>query len=282
MKKITIITLTFNNLDKTTKPFIESLYKYTNIEDFDLIIIENASTDGTVEFLKSLSYPNLTVTYNNQNLGYSKGNNQGLKQYQNGKQTPFIGLLNNDLLFTPNWLEDSLKCFDFDNKIGMLSPRVNDYDDYVSNKQNLSKNNYLDCYKQFLSQFGEDITYNITPYFCCVIMKKEVFEKVGFLDEKFTPAYYEDDDYCFRSLYLGFKHIYVNNAFVYHNHCSSSGLLSDRNALLSRNKEYFYSKHYLGEYIYEHLKQIRKPQNKKKPNRLKRFINKFKFHKKNG
>ena len=54
MKKIQIITLTYNKLEITTKLFIESLYQYTPVDLFDLIIIDNNSTDGTVKYLKSI------------------------------------------------------------------------------------------------------------------------------------------------------------------------------------------------------------------------------------
>ena len=71
--KLSIITLTYNNLSYTKK-FIESLYKYT--QDFELIIVDNGSTDGTVEYLKTLNSVKLIL--NKENLGFSKGNNQGI------------------------------------------------------------------------------------------------------------------------------------------------------------------------------------------------------------
>ena len=67
MKKLTIVTLTYNQLERATKPYIESLYKYTNIEDFDLILVDNNSTDGTVEYLKELQ-----TKYNNRKYFFEK------------------------------------------------------------------------------------------------------------------------------------------------------------------------------------------------------------------
>ena len=105
MKKLTIVTLTYNQLERATKPYIESLYKYTNIEDFDLILVDNNSTDGTVEYLKELQtkYNNVTLIFNDKNLGYDIGNNQGLKLIDTTGDTKnkFIGLFNNDLFFIP-------------------------------------------------------------------------------------------------------------------------------------------------------------------------------------
>ncbi len=81
MKKASIITLTYNQLERATKPYIESLYKNTDEKLFNLIIVDNGSTDGTVEYLKTLMKEknNLHVIFNAENKGYSKGNNQGIK-----------------------------------------------------------------------------------------------------------------------------------------------------------------------------------------------------------
>ena len=94
--KLSIITLTFNKLEYTKK-YIKSLYKYTS--DFELILVDNGSTDGTVEFIKSLPYDNIKTIFNSENLGFSKGNNQGIDIAEG----EYIGFLNNDILLSPNW-----------------------------------------------------------------------------------------------------------------------------------------------------------------------------------
>ncbi len=245
--KVSIITLSYNHLEDATAPFIESLYQYTSEKDFELIIVDNNSTDGTVDFLKKLEAEksNVRVIYNAENLGYSKGNNQGLKIAN--PSIPYIALFNNDVLFTPNWLENSLLEFEKDSKIGLASPRIN------KNMKVMRKDEYLHKYKKYLCQFKESFTYDLMPRFCCVIFSRKLFEKVGYLDENFTPAFYEDDDYSLRSLYAGYRNGHINTAFIYHNHCTTSGNIEARNKLLERNRKYFYSKHYIGEFIYEKL-----------------------------
>lgn len=252
MKKLTMITLTYNHLEKATKPFIDTLYKFTNIEDFDLIIVDNNSTDGTVEYLKELEskIDNLTVIYNKENLGYDVGNNQGLKLIDLNQNTEgkFIGLFNNDILFTPNWLPASLKAFENDPKIGLASPRL-------QRKCKFNAANYLEHYEKFLKKyydkFGE-FSLNLTAYFAAAIIPIEVFKKVGYLDEKFSPAFYEDNDYCMRVYYECYKIGYINTAFVYHNHATTTKHMPEKDALIERNKKYFYEKHPLAEYIYTH------------------------------
>ncbi len=246
MQKVTIVTLTYNQLEKATKPFIDSLYKYTDKDKFNLIIVDNASTDGTIEYLKEIAslHNNIEVIFNNENLGYSKGNNIGIERAL--KRTgELIGLLNNDILFTPNWLEDLEQTFICNENVGMVSPRIND-------KCKLSVDNYLDGYKKFLSKFKNDIREVVTPFFCCVFVKREVFEKIGLFDENYTPAYWEDNDLSFRCMYAGFRCLYNNRVFVYHNHSSSCKNLSARNEIFERNRQYFYKKHPLGKYVFEH------------------------------
>ena len=145
MKKTAIITLTYNKLNEATKPYLDSLYKFTDESDFDLYLIDNASEDGTKEYIKEFQkkHSNITIIENQTNLGYSKGNNIGITKALK-KEYGFIALLNNDILLTPNWLNDTIKAFDLDEQLGMLSPRNNE-------KCKLKPNNYLDGYKKYLS-----------------------------------------------------------------------------------------------------------------------------------
>lgn len=263
MKKLTIITLTYNHLNEATKPFIETLYQYTDINDFDLIIIDNASSDGTTEYLKKLKekYDNITVIFNEKNLGYDIANNQGLKliNTEDNIENKYIGLFNNDILFTPNWLNPLIKVFENDPKIGLASPRL-------QRKCKFNSKNYLKHYQKFLEKyqkkFGE-FSLNIITYFCAAIIPVKVFKKVGFLDENFSPAYFEDDDYAIRTFYQGYKVGYINTSFVYHNHGTTTKNLSEKKKLFEKNRKYFFEKHPIAQYIWENrrksfFKDIRK------------------------
>ena len=243
--KTAIITLSMNELHETTIPFIESLYKYTDSSKFTLFVVDNHSTDCTKEYLEEQlkKRSNIRLQLNPSNVGYSKGNNQALKQVS--EDYDLIGLFNNDIMFTPGWLEAMESHFHTISNLGLISPRINKV------RSSMSPSNYLWKYKNYLKRYKDSFTNNLTPYFCCVMMHRTVFEKVGFLDEDFSPAFFEDDDYSFRALYNGFINGYANNAFCFHNHCKTSSKLSNRKDLIDRNRALFYSKHYLGKYIYE-------------------------------
>ena len=244
MIKTTIITLTWNKLEKATKPFIDSLYKHTRSDDFKLIVVDNGSSDGTLSYLKDQvkQRGNIVLIANKENLGYSVGNNQGLSEMS--PDTDIVGLVNNDILFTPEWLHSVKSVILQNEKIGLASPRINTW-------RHINQMNYMAKYKNLLGKYKTSFSKSLAPNFCCVFMRKAVFDSIGYLDEEFTPAFFEDDDYSLRSLYLGYINGFINSAFLFHNHCTTSGSLAGRKALLERNRQLFYEKHYLGQYIYE-------------------------------
>lgn len=244
MKKTAIITLTYNKLEVATKLYLDSLYQYTDENEFDLIIVDNASSDGTVDYIKDFAknHNNITIICNNENLGYSKGNNIGIKSVID-KDYEYIALLNNDILFTPNWLNITIDGFKTDEQLGLISPRNNE-------KCKLTAKNYLLGYQKYLSRFNDKLKYVVTPFFSCVLIKKEVIEKVGLFDEAYTPAFWEDDDFSIRAMYAGYSCAYLNSAFIFHNHSTTSSSVSSE--ISKRNEQYFYKKHPLGKYIWEH------------------------------
>ena len=84
MKKTVLITLTYNKLEQATKPYLDSLYKYTDESSFDLVVVDNASADGSADYVREFakSHNNITLIENSENLGYAGGNNVGLKFIQ--------------------------------------------------------------------------------------------------------------------------------------------------------------------------------------------------------
>lgn len=249
-KKISIITLCYNQLENATKPFINSLYKYTNPDLFELIIVNNNSSDKTKEYLEQikLKYDNIKVINNAQNLGYAKGNNQGLKA-ANGE---YLFLLNNDVLLTPSWLENMITILDNNPEIGILSCMTNycgNPKQLVPQKEKLTPQNYIDKYPQLLKK-NKNIEFVEKVIFFTWAMKRNTFEKIGFLDEDFGLAWFEDDDYTVRVLSSGLKAGIAQNTFIYHNYSQTSKNLMDTEEgknLVKKNQEYFQKKHFFFE-----------------------------------
>ena len=229
--KLSIITLTYNKL-KYTKKYIESLYKYTR--DFELIVVDNGSTDGTREYLKSLN--NVKVIFNDENLGFSKGNNQGLKIAEG----EYIGFLNNDILLYPNWFEECEKVFEQEN-VAFVGPR--DIDPHFDNT---NEKNYIKYFKKNYS-YKEDFEKNFDAcIFSCVITKREVLNKIGNFDENYSPAFFEDNDFKYRAILAGYG-IYVVNTVCFYHFGSVTSKAHDFN--LEKNRKYYYSKYPFAEYL---------------------------------
>jgi GT2 family glycosyltransferase len=123
MDKTVIITLTYNALPYTIW-FLESLYTNTPIESFDLIVVDNNSSDGTQVYLDWVAkkYSNIKIILNNENKGFSGGYNCAFRYlFDNNIVYPYIVQINNDVLVSPNWLQSLINCIKIEPDIGMVS-----------------------------------------------------------------------------------------------------------------------------------------------------------------
>jgi len=239
-----IVVLTYNQLEDCTKSCIESIYKYTNIEEFELIVVDNDSQDGTPEYLKNIepNYSNMSIILNDTNKGYSGGNNDGIKASKGN----YVILLNNDTLVSQNWLEQILKPFKKDKSIGMVGPISNS----VGNEQRvnidgLNDKNYNEKIAQYIDSNKDIVTITQRLGFFCVAIRKELIDKIGLLDEKFGIGMFEDDDYCMRATKEGYKLVITDGCFVYHKgSVSFKKLTTDAyHEIFTKNKKYFLQKH---------------------------------------
>ena len=120
-----IVILTHNQVE-FTRQCLNSIRLYTD-EPVELIVVDNGSTDGTVDYLRSL--PNVRLIANETNRGFPAAANQGMA-VATGKQ---VLLLNNDVVVTTGWLGRMLRAFRSDEKVGLVGPRSN----YVSGPQQI-------------------------------------------------------------------------------------------------------------------------------------------------
>ena len=114
--KLSIITPVCNNLD-ATRSFLENVVKYTK-SNYQLIIINNNSKDGTHDYLKTKSdLTNIFVINNNKNMGFAYANNQGIER----SDSEYICFLNNDVLLYSGWDLDLITPFNTYHDIGLLN-----------------------------------------------------------------------------------------------------------------------------------------------------------------
>jgi hypothetical protein len=182
---IDIIVLTYNNLD-STKKCIDHLYQFT--DEFNLIIVDNNSTDGTVEYLKDIDQENLTLHFSPKNLGCVMGRNFA---YTLSKDSEYICFLDNDQFVLSDWVESYMYYIDRGAHIvGAEGWQMRDnFIPYrkVSKGEN---HHYVGCGGMFL--------------------KREIIDDIGLFDLQYNPMYFEDPDFCWRANSAGYNRICWN------------------------------------------------------------------------
>lgn len=236
--KTSIVILTYNN-SHLTKNCINSIRKHTNKGSYEIIVIDNNSKDDTVEYLKAQN--DLICIFNEENKGFAGGCNQGI-DISTGDN---ILLLNNDVIVTPNWLDNMVTALYSDDSIGAVGPITN----YCSNFQqvNLPVTPDMDT-DDFFSYFNTSNPNvweeRLRLIGFCMLIKKEVVNKVGYLDELFAMGNYEDDDYSLRIRKIGYRLLLCRDTFIFHvGSASFSKLDLERfSKLLDENREKFMRK----------------------------------------
>ncbi|MCL6428404.1 glycosyltransferase [Bacillus subtilis] len=218
MVKTSIIVLTYNQL-ALTKQCLESIWKHTNNDCIEVIVIDNGSHDGTRDYLKQIT--SIKAIFNKTNEGFAKACNQGL-EVASGDNILF---LNNDTVVTNQWLEPMIKLLYQDDKIGMVGPVSN----YVSGPQqvpvNYTKVEEIEDFSRLycLQQRGRSKAVLRLVGFC-LLVKKKVLDQVGGFDERFVGGSFEDDDLSLRVLQAGYQLKIALDSFVHHHgHATFTG-----------------------------------------------------------
>jgi len=242
--RVSIVVLCYNGLEETTRPCLESIVANTPVGSYELIVVDNASADGTADYLKTFvaQHANVRIQLNDTNKGYAGGNNDGIKLAQG----QYVVLLNNDTLVPGGWLDRLLKLFDEQPGVGLVGPVTNS----AGNEQRielegLNEKNFEEIADAYIErQKGVWFTTEKLGFFC-VAMRRTLLEKIGYLDEKFGLGMFEDDDYCIRVKKAGFTLAVVEDCFVFHKGSVSFKKLATRDyiEIFNRNRNYFFEKH---------------------------------------
>lgn len=232
-----IIVLTWNGKD-LIEGFIESFLRNTDTPS-RLIIIDNASSDGTNEYLLSLKDTgkcSFKIVLNNENKGFVRGMNQGIAV----SDAPYVCLANNDLLFTRGWLEEIINIFQKYPQAGILNPNSNNLGARFSEKE-ISLEDFAGDLR---SRYGGVF---IEMPFCigfCMVIKRDVINKIGVLSEDFYPAFFEDSDYSLRTVRAGYKIGMAKGSYVWHKEHASFDKADKKQTekLFKRNREIFVKK----------------------------------------
>lgn len=241
-EKVSVVVITYNNFNLTVQ-CVNSILRNTTWPNYQLIVVDNGSDDGTCDYLERLrqEVPSVKIILNPENRGFAAANNQGLRE-ANGD---ILLLLNNDTVVPKGWL-DPLVHHLRDSSIGLVGPVTN----AVGNEAKI-KVSYTDI--QQMQDFADGYTeahkgrlFDISMLaMFCVAFRRDVLDEVGFLDEAFGIGMFEDDDYSRRVQASGYRTVCAEDAFIHHYGQASFRKLiasGEYQALWDKNQAYFESK----------------------------------------
>lgn len=209
--KVSFVILSYNTLDYT-KACIESIRTTCFHKCYEIIVVDNASHDGSVEWLSGQD--DIILIKNYENKGFPAGCNQGINEAYPDND---IFLLNNDTILLPNslfWLRIGLYN---DDNVGAAGAVTN----FASNGQIIG--GHYNTIEEYI-RFGTSINVpELNPYenkyflvMFAMLIKRKCLNSVGLLDEIFTPGNFEDTDYGLRILEIDYKCILCHNSYIYH------------------------------------------------------------------
>jgi GT2 family glycosyltransferase len=212
--KVSILILAFNNL-VISQLCLRSIYCNTTYPNFEVIVVDNASTDETPAWLKNYSrtHPNLKLILNSDNLGFAGGNNQASREAAG----EYLIFLNNDTVVTQGWIERLLAPFQSDPGIGLVGPVTN-----ATGNEALIPFSYTTPAEMEAFAHDRAIVMSMRSFdirmlaFYCVMARKDQFESLGGLDERYSVGMFEDDDLAVRYHQQGLKVVCAEDVFIHH------------------------------------------------------------------
>ena len=215
-KKVGIVILTCNQKE-LLKKCLYSLKKNTNYKNYRVYLIDDSGNGYIGKEIKN-EFKWVHTSINKENIGCAKSINFGttiaLKEYS----PDYILLLNDDIEFIEkDWLKKMVSVAESDEKIGILGCKLiypeGNLQWFFKNKRmhfSKTKENILETEETFkIKEVGDIIG-------ACFLIKKEVINEIGLFDEKFSPIYGDETDFCYRAAKKGFKMVYVGNTKVIH------------------------------------------------------------------
>lgn len=230
--KCDIIIPIWNQLDYT-KQCIENIVRNTSYP-YRLVLIDNASDAETRAYLEDIAKPgalgrdiDVRLIRNNENAGFVRAVNQGMKM----SDAPYICVFNNDTIPAPGWLERMVDFAAGHNDVGLINPVCGGHG-----------NRPIDEYaRELAANRGKYMEMNQCQGFC-MLVKRDLINKIGYLDEAFGIGGYDDTDYSMRAHHAGYRSVAIHDAYVYHRIHASFDKAGNREEWVRRNQRIYYRK----------------------------------------
>ena len=260
---LSICLVTLNALGYL-EPLLASIKKFNTGLNYELIIVDNASTDGTADWIEK-NCPEASLIRNQSNLGYTRGNNQAMALAK-GK---FLLLLNPDTLLTEDCFEPQIAYLRENPEAGITIPKVLNADGSFQQQSRRGDARPVEVFGYFLklgklfpkskalngylqSWLSEDKIAEVKAVSgSCMFIRREVYEKIGGLDEQFF-AYQEDSDYCLRARQAGWKVMYVPLSSIIHYAGEGGSKTHPYHSIFQWHRSYYlyYRKHFAKEHFF--------------------------------
>ncbi|MFM9105948.1 MAG: glycosyltransferase family 2 protein [Chloroflexota bacterium] len=220
--RASVIVITFDNL-AYNRMCLASLLENTDYPNLEIVVVDNGSTDGTVDWLREQSarFPHIRLMLNDTNTGFGPANNQAMADATGD----IFVLLNNDTIVPHGWLNRLAHHLD-DPSIGLLGPATN----RTCNEAQVDLV-YTTCgefeeiaRRRAAAHAGEVVPIRMLAMFCTAL-RRDLYERLGPLDERYEVGMFEDEDYAVRARLAGYRIAWAPEVYVHHAYHASIGKL---------------------------------------------------------
>lgn len=245
MIDLSVIIVNWNARDLLQR-CLQDVYGTTEGLAFEVILVDNASTDGSVEMVRG-EFPQVLLIENRENVGFARANNQAIRE----SQARYVLLLNSDAFLTGKAVHNMIEVLEANLGVGIAGARLV----FPDGQPQLSHGPLPTIYSEFMSLFGLDkylprrnqdpsITFveTGTVVGACLMVRRSMLDQIGLLDENYF-FFSEEVDLCRRAHRVGWKVVHVPGAKVIHIGGGSSGNTPNRMLILYREKLRYFGKH---------------------------------------
>jgi GT2 family glycosyltransferase len=219
LNKVSVVILNYNG-ERLLQQYLPSVVQHT--DNAQIIVADNGSTDQSVDYVK-VNFPAIEIIQLEENHGFCGGYNLALQKIE----STYYVLLNSDVEVTPDWLSPLIELLEKDSQIAAVQPKILSYQQKDHFEYAGAGGGYLDsfgypfCRGRLFNYTEKDSgQYNDTREVfwasgACMVIRSEVYHKLGGLDETFF-AHMEEIDLCWRIQRSGLKVLYCGASTVYH------------------------------------------------------------------
>ena len=243
------IVIVTSNTRQLLHNCLESVYENTTAIEYEVIVVDNNSADGSAEMVEE-AFPVAKLIRNDQNLGFSKGNNQGFA----ASRGRYILALNSDTIVPGDAVQAMVRFMDEQTDAGacgckLLNANGSLQPSWESFPTMLSEIFYgTPLSRVFPHRRRNRLSHGVYEVDwvsgACLMVRREAFEQVGGFDERFTPAYSEETDWCYRIKAGGWKIYHLTEIAIVHLWGQTAKAKPTRFFLqLHRSKYLFFRKH---------------------------------------